>query len=153
MNTYRREIVVLQELKRRGNNLPGFPKLVSYKETATSAEFLVNVSWVTRFDDSRLIEIDFFVIQALGSNIESLTSLNHINRLSLATCYKFTYLLISNLRRLHDMNFVHNNLNLENILVGKTDPNMIYLVDFGLARHWRNPYTDRHEQKVQQFKF
>ena len=59
MNTYHNEIAVLQELKRRGNNLPGFPKLVSYKETVTIAEFRVNVSRDTKIYEY-LIEFAMF---------------------------------------------------------------------------------------------
>jgi len=29
-------------------------------------------------------------------------------------------------------------LKLENILIGKDDPNVIYLIDFGLASRWRH---------------
>ena len=51
------------------------------------------------------------------------------------------------------MNFVHNDLKLENILVGHEDPNQIYLIDFGLATRWRDPMTNRHASKIQLFKF
>jgi len=51
------------------------------------------------------------------------------------------------------MNFIHNDLKLENILVGREDPNQIYLIDFGLATRWRDPMTNRHACKVQTHKF
>ena len=66
----------------------------------------------------------------------------------MATCYKFTYQLIQNLRSLHDMSFVHNDLKLENILVGRSDPNQIYLIDFGLATRWQDPATKVHISKM-----
>lgn len=31
------------------------------------------------------------------------------------------------------MGYIHNDLKLENILIGKNDPSIIYLIDFGLA--------------------
>ena len=31
------------------------------------------------------------------------------------------------------MGYVHNDIKPENILVGRTDPNVIYLIDFGLC--------------------
>jgi serine/threonine protein kinase len=37
------------------------------------------------------------------------------------------------LRTLHDLGFVHNDLKLDNILVGHKNPSMIYLIDFGLT--------------------
>lgn len=34
---------------------------------------------------------------------------------------------------MHELNFVHNDVKLANILVGHQDTNMVYLIDFGLA--------------------
>lgn len=53
---------------------------------------------------------------------------------------------------MHKLNFVHNDIKLENILVGHSDSNMLYLIDFGLA----SSYLDErgvHIQKKQLFKF
>jgi serine/threonine protein kinase len=36
-------------------------------------------------------------------------------------------------RILHQMGYVHNDLKLDNILVGHKDPQLIYLIDFGLT--------------------
>ena len=50
------------------------------------------------------------------------------------------------------MNFVHNDIKLENVLVGHTNSNMLYLIDFGLA----SPYLaddGTHLQKKQLYKF
>jgi len=66
---------------------------------------------------------------------------------SLPTIYKFVYHLVENLRTLHQMNFVHADLKLENILIGKDDPSKIYLIDFGLARQFRDPKTLEHDKK------
>ncbi len=46
------------------------------------------------------------------------------------------------------MGYLHNDLKLENILVGDSDPEMIYLIDFGLAMSYIDPKTKTHvEQK------
>ena len=37
------------------------------------------------------------------------------------------------MRALHSLGFVHNDLKLENILIGNKDPSIIYLIDFGLT--------------------
>ena len=66
---------------------------------------------------------------------------------SLPTIYKFVYHLVENLRTLHEMGFVHSDLKLENILIGKHDPNKIYLIDFGLARRYRDPQSHEHKKK------
>tara|TARA_B110000503_G_scaffold133786_1_gene211829 strand:+ start:540 stop:665 length:126 start_codon:yes stop_codon:yes gene_type:complete len=34
---------------------------------------------------------------------------------------------------MHDLGFVHNDIKLDNILIGHRDPSRIYLIDFGLS--------------------
>ena len=56
------------------------------------------------------------------------------------------------MKKLHEMNFVHNDLKLENILLGHQDTGRFYLIDFGLA----SPYLDEkgeHIKKQQLYKF
>ena len=43
------------------------------------------------------------------------------------------FLKTKRLQVLHDIGFCHNDLKLDNILVGLNDPNIIYLIDFGIA--------------------
>jgi casein kinase 1 epsilon len=40
---------------------------------------------------------------------------------------------IERIRVLNSLGYVHNDLKLENILIGKDDPEVIYLIDFGLS--------------------
>ena len=42
--SYQKEIAVLKKLREIGDNIEGFPKLISHKETENSAEFIINVS-------------------------------------------------------------------------------------------------------------
>lgn len=37
------------------------------------------------------------------------------------------------MKDLHKLGYIHNDLKLENILVGHKDPDMVYLIDFGLS--------------------
>ena len=39
---------------------------------------------------------------------------------------------------MHSIGYVHNDLKLENILVGNKDPSIIYLIDFGLSTPYNN---------------
>lgn len=45
---------------------------------------------------------------------------------------------IERLRKLHELGFVHNDIKLENILVGHKESNLIHLIDFGLASPYQN---------------
>lgn len=37
------------------------------------------------------------------------------------------------MRDLHEIGFVHNDIKLENIIIGSKDSNVIYLIDFGMS--------------------
>lgn len=43
---------------------------------------------------------------------------------------------------MHELNFVHNDVKLENILVGHDDMDILYLIDFGLASHYLDDNGD-----------
>lgn len=51
------------------------------------------------------------------------------------------------LRVLHAVGFVHNDLKLENMVIGRDDPNEIYLIDFGLTRRYLDNETKEHLEK------
>ena len=92
-------------------------------------------------------------MQALGPDINSLIKNLPGKKLSRPSCFKFVYHVVENLRTLHEMHFVHADLKLENILIGKDDPNEIYLIDFGLAIRFRDAITLQHRKKKQLNKF
>jgi serine/threonine protein kinase len=56
------------------------------------------------------------------------------------------------LKDLHSIGYVHNDLKLENLVVGNKDPNKIYLIDFGLASSFMNA-DGTHIEKVSIRKF
>mgnify|MGYP006093288189 CR=1 FL=1 len=43
---------------------------------------------------------------------------------------------------LHELGFVHNDLKLDNILVGFKDPSKIFLIDFGLSQSFTEQNGD-----------
>lgn len=45
-------------------------------------------------------------------------------------------LQIERLKDLHSIGYMHNDLKLENILIGHRDPSKIYLIDFGLSQKY-----------------
>jgi serine/threonine protein kinase len=48
---------------------------------------------------------------------------------------------------LHSIGYVHNDLKLENVLVGYSDPNTVYLIDFGLCQSYIIEETGLHTEK------
>ena len=53
---------------------------------------------------------------------------------------------------MHSLNFVHNDIKLENVLVGHPDTDVLYLIDFGLASRYLAE-DGTHFKKQQMFKF
>lgn len=82
----------------------------------------------------------FFVIfeQALGPKLRSLMAKCPNGNFSPQTSFKLIYQLVERLRRLHELGYVHNDVKMENILVGHDDTDVVYLIDFGLTYTYLN---------------
>ena len=39
---------------------------------------------------------------------------------------------------MHELGYIHNDIKLDNILVGFKDPSLLYLIDFGLSSKYRD---------------
>lgn len=56
-----------------------------------------------------------------------------------------TPLQIKRLKDLHFIGYTHNDIKPENILIGKTDPEQIYLIDFGIS----STFLDKNGNHIQ----
>ena len=54
---------------------------------------------------------------------------------------------------MHEMNYLHNDVKSENILVGHENTDLVYLIDFGLATRFLDPKTGEHmpEETLRKF--
>lgn len=89
---------------------------------------------------------DFYsmVMDLLGQNLEDLFDFCGRN-FTLKTILLCAMGMIERIKHLHDHNFVHRDIKPENFLVGKTkNDQMIYLIDFGLAKRYRDDQTKIH---------
>jgi len=51
---------------------------------------------------------------------------------------------LDRLEYIHSKNVVHRDIKPANFVIGKSDPNVIYLIDFGLSRKFRSSRTGKH---------
>lgn len=96
-------------------DLVGFPNLVSNIESEKQSEILMG---------------------ALGPNLNNLVKQCPGEKLSLQSIYKLTIQLIERLRVMHELGYIHNDIKLDNILVGLKDSQLLYLIDFGMSSEY-----------------
>ncbi len=60
--------------------------------------------------------------------------------LGLKTVLLITIQMIDTLHHIHNLGYIHRDVKIQNLAVGRHDPNKIYCIDFGMT--WK--YTDKH---------
>jgi serine/threonine protein kinase len=84
------------------------------------------------------------VIDLLGPSLEDL--LNYCSRkLSLKTVLMLAEQMLSRIEHVHSKSFIHRDIKPDNFLMGVGEnKNQVSLIDFGLAKRYRNPKNLRH---------
>lgn len=92
-----------------------------------------------------LIEGDYnvMVVSLLGPSLEDLFN-TFKKKFSLQTTIMFGIQALDRLNHCYNNEFLHRDIKPDNFLIGNTDPTTIYLIDFGLAKRFKNPKTGRH---------
>ncbi|CAD8181495.1 unnamed protein product [Paramecium octaurelia] len=106
-----REIKILLVLK----GIPGFPQILHY---------------------GRDENYNFFMITYLGQNLEFL--IRKTKRFSQINCLRIGLQLLERLEQLHQKNLIHRDLKPENLVIGWQDIDVIYLIDFGLSKCYKD---------------
>ena len=89
-------------------------------------------------------EYNAMVMDLLGQNLEDLYNYCAKN-FSLKTILMITIQMIERLKHVHDNHYIHRDIKPENFLIGKdTTAKTIYLLDFGLAKRYRDEHTHIH---------
>ena len=101
----------------------GIPKIITYGKTG-----LYNL----------LIE------ELLGLSIESYWKLNKNKNEKLKDICMIALQGIDRLEYIHSKDVIHRDIKPQNFLMGKKDPKIIYLTDFGLCRKYRSSRTGKH---------
>jgi casein kinase 1 len=99
-----------------------------------------NVRWFGREGDFNVMVMDI-----LGPSLEDL--FNFCSRkFTLKTVLMLADQMLARIEYVHTKNFIHRDLKPDNFLIGlgRRKLNQIYIIDFGLAKRYRDPRTHRH---------
>ena len=89
-------------------------------------------------------EYNAMVMDLLGQNLEDLYNYCAKN-FTLKTIIMLIIQMIERLKHVHDNHYIHRDIKPENFLIGKDNTEKtIYLIDFGLAKRYRDEYTQIH---------
>ena len=107
-------------------NLKGFgiPKIISYGKVG-----IYNI----------LIE------ELLGTSLYELWKLRNKKEKSiLKNVYMVALQALDRLEYMHSKNYIHRDVKPQNFVNGRNDPNIIYIIDFGLSHQYRSSRTGKH---------
>ncbi|KAH9031810.1 kinase-like domain-containing protein [Lactarius pseudohatsudake] len=83
-------------------------------------------------------------LNLLGQSLEDLFVSRHFN-FTVHTVLLLADQLVCRLKYIHSRNFIHHDLKPSNIVIGLgTQANIVYLINFGLSKEYRDPYTNKH---------
>ena len=89
-------------------------------------------------------EYNVMVFELLGKNLEELLQ-NCDKKFSLKTTLMIAIQVLDRIRHLHMHNYIHRDIKPQNFSIGRGEnEHIIYLIDFGLAKRYREEYTNFH---------
>jgi serine/threonine protein kinase len=87
----------------------------------------------------------YLIIEFLGPNLIELFNYCGYHKFTISTVSLIALQMINRIEYIHKHHYIHRDIKPENFLIGIHDKsNMIYLIDFGLSKRYKNPKTHQH---------
>lgn len=131
--------IKLESVKTRHAQLAYEYRLYRILSAKQGIEGIPNVKWYGRAGDFNVLVLDL-----LGPSLEDV--FNFCSRkFTLKTVLMIADQLIQRLEYIHSRSFIHRDIKPDNFLVGtRNQESIIYIIDFGLAKKYRDPKTHIH---------
>ena len=87
----------------------------------------------------------YLITEFLGPNILELFEYCGMHKFTISTVCLIALQMLNRIENLHKHNYIHRDIKPENFLIGMQEKaNIIYLIDFGLSKRFKNPKTHQH---------
>ncbi|CAI2371866.1 unnamed protein product [Moneuplotes crassus] len=92
-----------------------------------------------------IVEGDYnvMIMTLLGPSLENLLKYCK-GKFTLHTTVMFAIQALERIEHVQSCNFLHRDIKPDNFVIGSKKPSLIYMIDFGLAKRFRNPKTGQH---------
>ena len=91
------------------------------------------------------LEFYYLILEFLGPNLIELLKYCDNKKFSVITVSLLAIQMLNRIENLHKHNYIHRDIKPENFLIGTgVNSNIVYLIDFGLSKRYKNPKTHSH---------
>ena len=97
-------------------------------------------------------EYDILVMPLLGKSLHEIQRSKNFNFEFKDICL-MAIQIIERIQWIHSQKIIHRDIKPDNFLIGLNDPNIIYLIDFGLSKKYRSSTTGNHIKNSKLKKF
>ena len=87
---------------------------------------------------------NILIEELLGKSILSLWNFKNKKELKLKNTCMLALQIIERLEFIHSKNVIHRDIKPNNFIIGRKNPEIIYLIDFGFARKYKSSRTGKH---------
>lgn len=132
-------------------------KILLKTEKSNKKKFYINYSGETLIPQERIVGFpklygygtlltgnNYLIMEGLGPNLMDLFNFSG-RHFSLMTVCLIALQILSRIEYFHSHNYIHRDIKPENFVMGLgSNSNIVYLVDYGLAKQFRDPKTRKH---------
>ena len=109
--------------------------------------YLVGIPKVYEFTQENNNNV--MIMQLLGPSLESLLHSFPSKKMTIPTVCMVGVQIVKIMENLHSQNYIHRDIKPDNFVIGLgNETSKLYIIDFGLAKEYRNPITLKHNPYV-----